>query len=228
MPNSINNVVNNNGMNLQQEVAPKKKELSPDDFITLFLKQLTTQNPMHPADSSTILQQMADISSISASKDMQKALQNVQQNIKASLSESQLLSATQAIGKKVEVPSGISPLTKEDGLSGSVLVPGPANNITVTIKNEAGDVVKELALDPASTGGLVEFKWDGVKADGSTAEPGYYKIAATANVDGKQINIDTAGAFRVNSVATNQMTGELILNVDGLGGIGLKDIIKIV
>src|SRR3990167_6950085 len=99
-------------------VVTKKNELQPDDFIKLFLKQLTTQNPLKPTDSSAMLQQMADISAISAAKDTQKTLREVQQEIRLSLGQSQLLTATQMIGKKVEVPSGISPLVKDEGLSG--------------------------------------------------------------------------------------------------------------
>ncbi|RDI39957.1 flagellar hook assembly protein FlgD [Aquicella lusitana] len=224
--NNVNNL-NNETLGANKGYASGKKELTPDDFITLFLKQLTSQNPLHPADSSTILQQMADISSISASKDTQKTLKEVQQNINYSLATTQLLTATQMIGKKVEVPSGISPLTKEEGLSGSVMLPAAATDIKVTIKDEAGKVVKELTLEPAKTGGLVEFKWDGLKDDGTMYDPGYYQISAKAVIDGKETPINTAGAFKIKSVATNQMTGELILNVDGLGGLGLNDIIKI-
>lgn len=207
---------------------PVKKELTPDDFITLFLKQLTNQNPLRPADSSTILQQMADISTISASKDTQKALTNLQRNIALTLGNSQILNATQLIGKRVEVGSGLSQLVKDEGLSGSVVLPAAASNIKVMVKDKDGKVIKEITLDPTTSGGLVDFNWDGMNDETKTAyNPDFYSIAATATIDGKETEIETLGAFKVKSVASNHANGDVILNVDGLGGLGLNEVRKI-
>lgn len=229
-------ILNVNALQTNQEqpdpngtrVVTKQNELQPDDFIKLFLKQLTTQNPLKPTDSSVMLQQMADISAISAAKDTQKTLREVKQDVRMALGQSQFLSASQMIGKKVEVESEITPLVKDEGLSGSVGLPGAASNVKVTIKDDKGNVVKELDLGPSATGGVVEFKWDGMKEDGTSAyEPGFYHISAKATIRNKEVPVGTAGAFRVQSVASNQRTGEVILNVDGLGGLALSDIIKV-
>lgn len=204
-----------------------KRQLSPDDFIKLFLKQLTSQNPLHPTDSSTILQQMADISNISAAKDTQQALKDLQKNINLTLANTELLHATNMIGKKVEVPSGMSPLVKDEGLSGALLLPGAAKDIKVTIRNDKNEVVKELMLEPTTSGGSVDFYWDGLKDDKTAYDPGYYKISASANINGNGVDLETLGAFKVKSVASDYKSGEVIINVDALGGIGLKNIIKI-
>lgn len=204
-----------------------KKQLLPDDFIRLFLKQLTNQNPLHPADSATILQQMANISSISASKDMQSALGNLQQNINIALGNSRFLAATQLIGKKVETVSGMAGLEKGDVLAGSVALPSAATNIKVTIKDQNDKVVKEITLDPVTSGGLVDFTWDGLKEDKTAYDPGLYKISAKATMDGKEVEVGTLGAFKVKSIASNPATGELALNVEGRGGINFDEIYKI-
>ena len=232
---SVNNTLQSSGAGLgadatNQAAGSGKKSLSPDDFIKLFLKQLTSQNPLHPADSSTILQQMADISTISASKDTQTALANLQQNVSLMLGNSQFLNATQLIGKRVEIPSGTSPLIKDEGLAGSVMLPGAASNIKVVIKNKDDQVVKELTLDPTSSGGLVDFTWDGLKDDKTACDPGFYTISASATINGQSTDLSkyTLGAFKVQSVSSNHTTGDVILNVDGLGGLGIKDIVKII
>jgi flagellar basal-body rod modification protein FlgD len=222
---SLDNGINTNDPNRKQ--ISGKKELTPDDFITLFLKQLTTQNPLKPTDSSAVLQQMADVSSISANKDMQKTLKGLKQDIDMSLANTELLSATQLIGKRAEVPSDVSPLDKDEGLMGSVMLHGPATNIKVTIKNDQGEIVKELNLAPTKTGGLMPFKWDGMKDVTTSYEPGFYKFSAKATVDGKEIGLDTTGAYKVKSVASDPKTGKVILNLDGLGGLELNEVVKL-
>lgn len=215
-------------MNGEQQPKPGKKELTADDFIKLFIKQLMMQNPMHPTDSTSILQQMANISSMSASKEMQNAMNTFQQHMDITLGNSQFLAATQLIGKKIELPRSVSELQEGDILSGSVVVPGATNGIKVTIKDDADRVVKEITLDPTTSGGLVDFTWDGKKADNTAALPGLYKISAKATIDGKEMDLATLGAFKVKSIAANHSTGELVLNIDGLGGVNLTDIVKII
>ncbi len=217
----------------QQDSPPnlaKKKELSPDDFITLFLTQMKNQNPMHPTDSSAVLQQMAEISSISASNALQTSMNNLTQNVDVALGNSQVLEATQLIGKKVEVPTptGMTPLVDGEGLGGSALLTSPASDVKITIKDPSGKVVKTIDLGPSQSTGLVDFNWDGKSDDGKTTyKADYYQVSAVATINGKPTNVNTTGSFKVNSVALNQQTGGVILNVAGLGGIGMSDIVKI-
>ncbi len=205
-----------------------KKELAPDDFITLFLAQMKNQNPMSPTDSSAILQQMAQISSISASKSMQDTLKDVSKNVSSALSNSQVLQATQLIGKRVEVPSKVSPFSPTDGLSGSALLPAPAEAVTITIKDMAGNVIKTINNGPSASGGLIDFKWDGIGNNGTTqTTEGVYQVVATAVMNGKSMEVPTAGSFKVNSVAVNQKDGGVVLNLEQMGGTSMGDIVKI-
>ncbi len=208
-------------------VRTPKNELSPDDFMKLFLAQMKNQNPAHPADSSAILQQMAAIGSIKSSNEMQKSLADLSQNVNMSLANSQVLESTQLIGKHVEIPSASAPLVKDEGLSGSAMVPQAATSVKVAIKDASGNVVKTINCGAAASGGLVDFKWDGVGDDGKQCDPNFYSMSATATINNHDVNIKTAGSFKVNSVALNQKTGGIILNVDGLGGTDMGDIIKI-
>ena len=211
----------------QQASTPAKKELTPDDFITLFLAQMRNQNPMNPSDSNAILQQMAQISQISASKSMQDTLNTVSANVASALSNTQMLQATQLIGQRVQIPSKVSPLNTGEGLSGSGLVPGAATDVTFTIRDTGGNLIKTISNGPAASGGLVDFKWDGTGDNGQSYPAGIYQISANAIVDGKPVNVPTAGSFKVNSVALDQKNGGVILNVEQLGGTSMGDIIKI-
>jgi flagellar basal-body rod modification protein FlgD len=206
--------------------------LKPEDFIKLFIEQLKHQDPSHPTDSSAILQQMSQISQLSASADMQKTMKDVANSVNVSLANTQVLQATQLIGKRVEIESDQCPLTKDatsgkNSLMGSVLVPSSATSTTVTISDSSGNVLKTINLGTgdATHDGLKDFTWDGIADNGNTAEPGFYKIAATSIINGKSVPLHTAGAFNVNSVALGQ--SGVMLNLEGIGGKDMGQIIKI-
>lgn len=208
------------------------KALKPDDFIKLFLTQLKNQNPMQPTDSSTILQQMANISSISASKDIQTTMKEFETNMNVTMGNTQVLAATQLIGKKVLVPwdHGHLVVKGDSGeMAGSVLATGAASQVTVTIKDKDGKVVKSIDLGPcyAAEGGLMDFKWDGKDKDGNLCKDDNYSITAVATSDGKDTKLETAAALEVKSVASTPKDGKLIMNVDVLGGRLLSQIVKI-
>lgn len=222
-----------------QPVARKTgmSALKPEDFVTLMLQQLKHQNPMNPTDSNSMLQQMSQISQMSASTDMQQTMRNMQQtmlgvsqSVNSTLGNSQVLEATQLIGKNVVLESGVSPLVKDPTsgasvMAGSVMVPAASSKVSVTVMDSSGNTVKTIDLGSAGQAGLMDFTWDGMDADGKVLPPDYYHISATANVDGSEVPARTAGSFKVNSVALDQ--SGVILNVDGLGGKSMGDLIKI-
>jgi flagellar basal-body rod modification protein FlgD len=211
-----------------QHARKPSSELKPDDFMTLFIAQLKHQNPMQPTDSSAILQQMSQLSALKSNNQMQDTLKGLEKNIDLSLDRTQLLQATQSVGRDVEVLSKSAPLTKS-GLNGSVsipqLQPGEiAKKVTLTITDAEGHEVKKIALDDAKDAGLIDFKWDGLKDDMTPYEQGDYKISATAEIGGKVKPLITLGTFKVNSVALG--TDGVVLNLDRAGGVSIKNIIK--
>ena len=200
----------------------KRTQLSPNDFMTLMLAQLKMQDPLKPYDNTAMLQNMAQISSLNATQDLQSSIKTMNTN----LGKSQVLSASQLVGKKVALPSEVSPLVANEGMTGSIIVPGQASAVTMTIKDSNNQVVRTLSLGPSGSG-VMDFQWDGTDATGKQMNPGFYHMEATASINGKGVSAVTAGTFKVNSVALNQTDGEVILNVDGLGGMKMNDILKI-
>lgn len=231
MPSINPALLNSHGLTGTNDTQSSHNQLSPDDFITLFLAQLKNQNPMQPTDSSQVLQQMAEITSIQTAKDMQKSMADLENNIDSTLGKSQVLQASQLIGKKVEIQSDYSYLDADDGLSGSVGVPSSASNVQVSIKDQTGAVVDKIDLGPTTSSGLVDFSWDGTikNQDGTTTKlpPGNYSISATATIGDKTQDLPVAGAFKVKSVALDQTNGNVNLNLNSYGGISIDQIIKI-
>jgi flagellar basal-body rod modification protein FlgD len=197
-------------------------QLSQDDFMKILLTQMRLQTPQNPFDSNTMMQQMSQLTTLSATKEMENAVKSLNTN----LGESQVLSASQLVGKHVQVPNDISPLIAGEGLKGSVILPRDVENSTVTIKDQNGKVVKTIELG-ASSSGVVDFTWDGMDSENKPMTPGFYTISATTQIHGENVAIPTAGTFKVNSVALDKNGNGVILNLDGLGGVNMKDLIKI-
>jgi len=209
-----------------KKVPEDHTKLKPDDFLKLFIEQMTHQNPNNPMDSGAILQQMSAIGSITTSNDMQKTLANLEKNIDYIMGSTQMLQASNIIGHSVEVASDTGVLDEKTGMQGSAFVKDAVSDVTVTIKDQDGKIVKTIHTGPTASGGLVDFNWDGKDEDGNACKAGDYKISASATVDGKETDVPTATSFKVNSVAMDA-DGNVILNTDEMGGVYMKDILKI-
>lgn len=197
------------------------KKLGEDDFMKIFLKQMTLQNPTKPMETSEMMQQLSQLTSLQSNKGLKESIEKMG----VAIGESQVVNATQMIGKEAVVASDVSPLTASGGLKGAVVVPAAASSVTVDISDKTGKVVKTLNL-PSSGAGVVDFAWDGLDDEGKPMSPDFYTIAAKATIDGHTGEIPTAGYFKVNSVTMDRQTSNVILNVDGIGGVGIGDVIK--
>lgn len=210
-----------------QEVSatkvPGNKALSQEDFMKLFLTQMQAQDPMKPFNSGDMMQQMSQLNSLTSTQGLEKAIKTMNAN----LGNSQMLTATQLIGKDVLANSNVSSLTQA-GLNGAVVLKERASSIDIDIRDQANNVIKKIVL-PASNPGVVDFHWDGKlnAADEAPLPPGYYNISATANINNQNVALDTAGYFKVNSVTMDRQSSGVQLNLDGVGGRNMNQIIKI-
>lgn len=215
----INNV---GAVNNVTKVAPRGAEMTQDDFIKLLLTQMRLQTPQNPFDSNTMMQQMSQLTTLSATHEMEAAVKSLNTNLGAS----QVLSASQLIGKQVQVPSELSPLVDGHGLKGSLIIPRDVDKVTVTIKDLNDRVIKTIELGASSTG-VLDFDWSGLDEANNPSAPGFYKMSATGLIGSDNIGIPTAGTFNVNSVALGKNGEGVIMNLEGLGGVKMSDVIKI-
>lgn len=219
-----NDTQKTNGVSNQAETG--KPALNQDDFMKIFLAQMQLQDPMDPFDSNAMMQQMSQMTSLSATEELQKSITS----LNASIGESEMLSASQLIGKNVQIASGASPLVEGKGLSGSVALPGPATDITVNIKDlNTGKVIKTINEGDVTGSGLVDFKWDGLDPNGEPMPEGLYAISGTAKINGKVAELPTAGTYQINSVTMDRNTNKVYMNLEnGYGGVPMESVIKII
>lgn len=210
---SLIDPINSQSLTGEREVG--RKQLSQDDFMKIFLKQMNSQSPLKPYDSSAMLQQMAEFTSLSASEDLKNTIAKLNVN----LNKSQVIAGSDLIGKQVSLASKYSPLVKDGELKGSVVLAQPATDVTIEIKDQDNKLVKTIKLGKSNTG-VNDFVWDGKDDAGNRLKDDCcYQISAIATVDGKPVAVPTAGQFKVNSVTWDRSNGSVILNVDDIGGV---------
>lgn len=146
--------------------------------------------------------------------------------LKEVLTSSQALEASSLVGKKVLIDSNVGYLSESDDLSGSINTDTGASNVTVSIENSAGSVVRNIGLGDISTGNT-RFSWDGLDAEGNRLPQDTYTLKANGNVNGtgEQLFVNTYA--HVESVSLGGGQTSVNLNLKGLNGIALSDAIEV-
>lgn len=199
-----------------------KSQLNQESFMKLLLAQMRLQDPTKPFEPSTMMQQIAQLTGLSATQQLSDTVES----FKATSGLSQMLEASQIVGKKVQLATDTLHLQKDNNAEGAVLVPEGVETVKVKIYNDKGDVIRTLTLD-APSAGVLDFTWDGLDDKGNMIDSGFYKMSASAKINGVEQELPTAADYVISSVALDRANGMVILNVDGLGGVSLNDVIKI-
>jgi flagellar basal-body rod modification protein FlgD len=192
--------------------------LGQADFLRLLTTQLQNQDPTAPLDNQAFVAQMAQFSGL-------QAMQQVAQGVEAlgeRLAPSRIATATSLIGKSVLVPGGIATRDASGGISGAVDLPAPADELVITIADDAGRPLRELRLG-AQSPGLVGFGWDGRDANGRVVAGERFRVWATAIRAGQGGPAPTSLFGRVAHVDLAP-GGEPSLGVAGLGSVRLDQV----
>ena len=193
-------------------------QLNQSDFLKLMTTQLNNQDPTQPADSSQMLAQMAQLSTVSGIQDMQTSLKQLVNTMMAS----QTTQAAALVGHQVVAPGSTATLTS-NGLSGAVDLTQDTNQLAVGIYDSAGQLVKQIDLG-AQSKGTVPFSWDGIMDNGTAAPNGLYQIKAMANANGSAEAMGTYVASKVDSVTVDSASQNITLNTSGGDAIKISDI----
>ena len=193
-------------------------QLSQSDFLKLMTTQLNNQDPTQPADSSKMLAEMAQLSTVSGIQDMQSSLKQLVDTMMAS----QTTQAASLVGHQV-IAAGSGATLGNNGLSGAVELSQNTNQLAVGIYDSAGQLVKQLDLGVQGKG-TIPFTWDGVMDNGNNAQPGLYQIKAIASVSGKPQEMGTYVASKVNSVSIDAASQKITLNMSNGNVINVSDI----
>lgn len=178
-------------------------------FLRLLTTQMQNQDPLDPMDTSQYTQQLAQYSQVEQSIQQTGALKD----ILARLSAADLSQASGLIGRSVEFAGNETGLGAA-GADWHWSLPKAPASLSATILDASGQVVATPSAVLATDGAL---HWDGLRADGSRAPEGAYKLVIVAkDAAGTAVVPTINGVGRVEQVLTSA-TGIRL----GIGGIAI-------
>ncbi|WP_392890823.1 flagellar hook assembly protein FlgD [Pseudomonas migulae] len=199
--------------------ATGKKALGKDAFLQLLVTQLKNQNPLEPQDNGEFVAQLAQFSSLEGITTLNDTVSGIAGNYNSS----QALQASSLVGRSVIAPGDKAVVDTAKSFNGSVSVPASADPVTLKITDADGKVIRTIDMGSQKSGSA-SFIWDGKDDAGVVAKAGTYNFTATATYDGKATSLVTYLPATVSSVTISQTGGELMLNLAGLGSIGLSKV----
>ncbi|MGH8549229.1 MAG: flagellar hook assembly protein FlgD [Methylococcales bacterium] len=212
-----------NELGLQLSTPPKtRNELGQEEFLKLMTTQLTHQDPGKPMESGDFLTQIAQFSTVTGIKDLQDSFAQFAKSVRSD----QGLQAANLVGRSVLVPADEGLLAAGGNLAGALVVPGPASNITVDVLDSNGQLVKQIELGPQAQGN-VAFNWDGSTIGGGYADPGSYRIQASAVINGTNTGLASLIRSNVDSVTLGHGGSGITVNVAGAGPVSFSDVQEI-
>lgn len=191
-----------------------------DRFLTLLVTQMKNQDPLNPMDNAQVTSQMAQLSTVSGIDKLNATLQALSD----SMTPNQALQAATMIGHGVLVTGGGIDLSGGKGYGGVDLAQ-KADNVTITINDSAGALVRKISLG-SQAAGTVNWQWDGLNQAGTAAPDGAYKFTVSAVQGGNPVDATALQFGVVNSVTQNQQG--VALSVGGMEGVALSQVRQIV
>ena len=133
-------------------------------FLQLLTAQMTNQDPTAPMDSSTMVQQLSQMSTVSGITEMNTSMKS----LVSELTDNRIGDAASWIGKAALLSSSTAQPLSNGGYAGEITLPSDATSMNVSLVDSTGKSVYSQTLG-AQAAGTVNFAWDGTEADGTTA-----------------------------------------------------------
>ncbi|MFC3095099.1 flagellar hook assembly protein FlgD [Alteromonas sediminis] len=211
---------------VQEDTVPivdgTEQNLTQEDFFAILTEQLANQDPTKPVDNDQMVSQMTAFTTADGVTKLNEQFEN----FAASMTSNQALQASGLIGQDVLVPGNIGYTSDGSGFSGVVVADETVQQLTITIENGRGEVIRTIDAGTNSAGNIA-FNWDGTDSNGNTVPPGDYAIFAEGTVQGENQSIPTAVNRHVQSVSLAASNQGVILNLAGDVSINLNEVIQI-
>ena len=143
------NTINNTGLNTDlywQEETVKiadgtEQQLTQEDFFSMLTEQLANQDPTAPVDNDQMVAQMTSFTMADGISQLNEKFES----FAASMTSNQALQASSLIGQNVLVQGNVGYMANEgDGISGVIVNEKTVQNMTITIENQFGEVIKTI------------------------------------------------------------------------------------
>jgi flagellar basal-body rod modification protein FlgD len=202
--------------------TPTGSTMTQSDFLQLLTTQLQDQDPTQPMDNSQMAAELAQFATLSTDQNIYSTLQTMNTNLSSNAQTSQVLNASNLVGKQVLVPSSTLDYSGST-VNGAVNVT-TAGDVVVTVKDSNGNTVNTIDLGDQSAG-LAQFSWNGTDSSGNAVANGTYTISA--NSGGSSSALITYASGAVTGVGYGGSSTGTYVQVAGIGGVPLSQVAQI-
>jgi flagellar basal-body rod modification protein FlgD len=208
----------NSSASTAESSATSSEELQ-DQFLTLLTTQLQNQDPTDPLDNSEMVTQLAQISTISSIE----SLGTTAETISSQISASESLQASALVGNGVLIDGNTIKVASGEATTFGVTLASDADDVTVTISDSSGNVIRTLDEEDMSAG-TQTLSWDGLQDDGTTAADGAYTFTVAATADDAAVT-STALTYALVTGVTTDSSNAVALDLGGVNdNVALSDI----
>lgn len=188
-------------------------------FLTLLVTQLQNQDPLNPLDNAEITSQLAQLSTVTGVNKINDTLAS----LSTALDANQYMQSANLVGHDVVVSGNQIALADGTGKL-AYAVKSAADDVTITIKDANGAVVRTIDAGPA-TADVHFLDWDGKGDSGQSLADGKYTFTVTATAGKASVDTTALTVAHVNGLLPGTSGGQLQLGA--LGTIGLSQIVEI-
>jgi flagellar basal-body rod modification protein FlgD len=205
--------------------ANKSTAVTKNDFLKLLIAQMKNQDPMNPMDGTQYVSELAQFSSL---EEMQNMNDNLNTSINANYTLTQSINNTLAanlIGKEVKVTASDVMYSGQNSTTIGYTLPNTASDVTITITNSAGAVVRTMNRMPEMSGDN-QLSWNFTDDNGSKLPKDTYTFtvnATDANGTGMTTNLFKLGTIQ----GVNYTSSGTTFTIDG-STYNLSDVLGII
>jgi flagellar basal-body rod modification protein FlgD len=204
--------------------ANSSTSVNKDDFLKLLIAQMKNQDPLNPMDGTQYVAELAQFSSL-------EQLQNMNDNMTSSINANYTLTqsinntlAANLIGKDVKVTANNVTYSGQSSDTIGYTLPSAASNVTLTITNSGGAVVRTISGLPTSSGDN-QLSWDFTDDNGSKLPEGTYSFSVDAT-DSTGTSLNTS-LYKLGTVqGVNYGSSGTTFTIDG-SQYNLSDVLGI-
>lgn len=224
MTNGVNSA--SSSTDVSGTITKQANVVGKDDFLKLLTFQMKNQNPLKPYDNQEFAAQLAQFSQLEQLVDIRSLLEE-SSNVNKILAETMTNSALPGmLGKTAKALTNEFSYDGESNVKLGYGVPATVKSGTMTVKDEAGYVVRNIELSgDALTTGNHQIVWNGKDNDGNQLAAGKYKFSVSLSETGNSsFSADTYIEGKVEAV---RFKGEGTMLVIGGGEVSLGKVLDI-
>lgn len=194
MSMETNQVLANAQSSLRNKTAAASKnegELEKQDFMNLFLTQMSHQDPVDPMDSGAMMSQLAQLGTLEQLETMNGQFTD----LNATQRDISQLQSLMLLDKDIMIEAKNVELSRGEGKPVYFSLENEADNVKVTIEDREGMPIYTESLGIMASG-KHRFQWDGKNKEGYMMPDGEYRIrfaAFDAEGNASQLTIFKSG-----------------------------------